>query len=396
MYESYYGLSGKPFQLSPDPEFFFGSRGHRRAMAYLEYGLHQAEGFIVVTGEVGAGKTTLVQQLLRRLPVNNVVPVQIVTTQLEAEDLVRIVASSFGLATEAQDKSTLLIGLEQYLRKLQAEGKRALLIVDEAQNLGARAIEELRMLSNFQVGTRAILQSFLLGQPELRDLMQRAEMRQLKQRIIAAYHLGPLDRAETQQYIEHRLAHVGWRDDPTFDAPAFDRIFALTHGIPRRINTLADRLLLSGFLGERHQLGERDVVEVAEELRLELGPRGGYLRTERPGAAAAGTAVAGAAADDAVATAAARADDEPSDDAAGESTLDAVDEALAALGARAPARVNGSPARAPRPIAPARMTALEERVEMLESTTGMIFGALKKVLRLLRVRASEPAERDPT
>jgi len=202
MYETYYGLSGKPFQLSPDPEFFFGSRGHRRAMAYLEYGLHQAEGFIVVTGEVGAGKTTLVQQLLRRLPIDNVVPVQIVTTQLEADDLVRIVASSFGLPTEASDKATLLIRLEQYLRSLQAEGKRALLIVDEAQNLGARAIEELRMLSNFQIGTKATLQSFLLGQPELRDTMQRPEMRQLKQRIIAAYHLGPLDRAETRQYID--------------------------------------------------------------------------------------------------------------------------------------------------------------------------------------------------
>jgi len=196
MYESFYRLSGKPFQLSPDPEFFFGSRGHRRAMAYLEYGLHQAEGFIVVTGEVGAGKTTLVQQLLRRLPANNVVPVQIVTTQLEAEDLVRIVASSFGLPTDdTNDKSTLLIRLEAYLRELQGQGKRALLIVDEAQNLGARAIEELRMLSNFQLGTKATLQSFLLGQPELRDLMQRPEMRQLKQRIIAAYHrarsIGP-------------------------------------------------------------------------------------------------------------------------------------------------------------------------------------------------------------
>ena len=381
MYESYYGLSGKPFQLSPDPEFFFGSRGHRRAMAYLEYGLHQAEGFIVVTGEVGAGKTTLVQQLLRRLPVNNVVPVQIVTTQLEAEDLVRIVASSFGLPTETQDKSTLLIRLEQYLRQLQAEGKRALLIVDEAQNLGARAIEELRMLSNFQVGTRAILQSFLLGQPELRDLMQRAEMRQLKQRIIAAYHLGPLDRAETQQYIEHRLAHVGWKNDPAFDSTAFDRIYALTHGIPRRINTLADRLLLSGFLSERHRLGERDVIEVAEELRLELGPRRGYQRAEGADApvADAPPAASGSA-----------------DEAAGQATLEAVDEALEEIGAQTPERVNGSPARPQRPIAPARIAALEERVEMLESTTGMIFGALKKVLRLLRVRVSEATERDTT
>ncbi len=351
MYESFYRLSGKPFQLSPDPEFFFGSRGHRRAMAYLEYGLHQAEGFIVVTGEVGAGKTTLVQQLLRRLPANNVVPVQIVTTQLEAEDLVRIVASSFGLPTDdTNDKSTLLIRLEAYLRELQGQGKRALLIVDEAQNLGARAIEELRMLSNFQLGTKATLQSFLLGQPELRDLMQRPEMRQLKQRIIAAYHLGPLDRAETQQYVEYRLAHVGWKGDPSFDAAAFDRIFALTHGIPRRINTLVDRLLLAGYLGEKHALVESDVVDVASELKMELGPRRNFVGAVAASPSAArtngGTAAEAAPAD--------------------------TDEADSADGGRT-----------------ASLAALEERVALLESTTGMIFGTLKKVLRMLRSRASD-------
>jgi putative secretion ATPase (PEP-CTERM system associated) len=352
MYESYYRLSGKPFQLSPDPEFFFGSRGHRRAMAYLEYGLHQAEGFIVVTGEVGAGKTTLVQQLLRRLPANNVVPVQIVTTQLEAEDLVRIVASSFGLPTDdTNDKSTLLIRLEAYLRELQGRGKRALLIVDEAQNLGARAIEELRMLSNFQLGTKATLQSFLLGQPELRDLMQRPEMRQLKQRIIAAYHLGPLDRTETQQYVEYRLAHVGWKGDPSFDAGAFDRVFALTSGIPRRINTLVDRLLLAGYLGEKHELGETDVVEVAAELKMELGPRRNFV---------------GAVATPQTAT---RTYPGASSSERGFADTDAADSA------------GGEGASS--------LAALEERVAVLESTTGMIFGTLKKVLRMLRSRSSD-------
>ena len=376
MYESFYGLTAKPFQLSPDPEFFFGSRGHRRAMAYLEYGLHQGEGFIVVTGEVGAGKTTLVQQLLRRLPANDVVPVQIVTTQLEAEDLLRVVAAAFGRPIDSADKSTLLVRLEQQLRALQAEGKRALLVVDEAQNLGARAIEELRMLSNFQVGTRAILQSFLLGQPELRDLMQRAEMRQLKQRIIAAYHLGPLDCAETRQYIEHRLTHVGWNNDPAFDDDTFDRIFALTHGIPRRINTLVDRLLLSGFLAERHRLGQQDVIVVSDELRLELGPRQGYLRAggvdSPPGA---GESCGGLG------------------DAGGDPTAASSDP----VGARA---TSGTPIGLPRgagstaaqhsaSVSQGRLAALEERVDMLESTTGMVFNALKKLLRLMRVRASD-------
>jgi len=357
MYEAFYGFSGKPFQLSPDPEFFFGSRGHRRAMAYLEYGLHQAEGFIVVTGEVGAGKTTLVQQLLRRLPVNNVVPVQVVTTQLEAEDLVRIVASSFGLPTDSTDKATLLIRLEQYLRQLHAEGRRALLIVDEAQNLGARAIEELRMLSNFQIGTKATLQSFLLGQPELRDTMQRPEMRQLKQRIIAAYHLGPLDRAETRQYIEHRLKHVGWTNDPAFAQGAFERIFAITGGIPRRINSLTDRLLLNGFLGEKHVLGEADVDEVAGELRVELGPRRAFV------------------------------DVSDSNDAAID--LPVLSEVL-----EAPAADGGSSAAHQSQRRGQDLAAIEERVALVESTTAMIFGVLKRVLRLLRARASEPRSDD--
>lgn len=355
MYESFYRFTGKPFQLSPDPEFFFGSRGHRRAMAYLEYGLHQAEGFIVVTGEVGAGKTTLVQQLLRRLPANDIVPVQIVTTQLEAEDLVRIVASSFGLPTDdTKDKSTLLIRLEQYLHKLHGEGRRALLIVDEAQNLGARTIEELRMLSNFQAGTKAILQSFLLGQPELRDLMQRPEMRQLKQRIIAAYHLGPLDRAETQQYIEFRLAHVGWEGDPAFAESAFDRIFAVTQGIPRRINTLVDRLLLAGFLGEKHRFEESDVAEIAAELKMELGPQRQFA------AATAGDA----------------------DQAEPAGTAGAALPRSIAPGARQTGIADDE-------AAPASLAALEERVALLESTTGMIFATLKKVLRILRSRGTD-------
>jgi len=348
MYESYFGLSGKPFQLSPDPGFYFGSRGHRRAMAYLEYGLHQAEGFIIITGEIGAGKTTLVQQLLRTLPVNNVVPVQIVTTQLDAEDLLRVVASAFGIPTDSSDKSTLLIRLEQHFHQLQHEGRRALLIVDEAQNLGARAIEELRMLSNFQIGTQAILQSFLLGQPELRDMMQRPEMRQLKQRIIAAYHLGPLDRAETRQYIEHRLSRVGWKGDPAFADEAFDRIYAVSNGIPRRINTLADRLLLNAFLSEKHAIKTPDVNEVASELQVELGPR----RT------------------------------------AGVSNAD--DGAVPIEAPPAANRLVEHGRVVPLGESTPEASSLEERVAVLEGATTMIFGTLKRVLRLLRNRVVEP------
>src|SRR5271154_2537589 len=179
VYEAFFGLAGRPFQLNPAPAFFYGSRGHKRAFAYLQYGVHQGEGFIVITGEVGAGKTTLVRSLIEQIDSSQFVAAQLVTTQLDAEDLLRAVAMAFGLAPKALDKAQLLGELEAFLVSLVAQGKRALLIVDEAQNLSARAIEELRMLSNFQLGNQGLLQSFLVGQPELRQLMQGPLLQQL-------------------------------------------------------------------------------------------------------------------------------------------------------------------------------------------------------------------------
>ncbi|QDF98678.1 ATPase [Azoarcus sp. DD4] len=270
MYEAYFKLRSKPFQLNPDPAFFFGSRGHRRAMAYLEYGLHQSEGFIVITGEIGAGKTTIVRSLLENLDQDKVVAANLVSTQIDANDILRMVAAAFGIPNRHLDKAGLLLALETFLVTTTAAGKRALLIVDEAQNLSPAAVEELRMLSNFQLEDHALLQSFLIGQPEFRDIMQGAEMQQLRQRVIASYHLGPLDAEETRAYIEHRLRHVGWTDDPIFLPEAFARIYTQSGGIPRRINTLCDRLLLAAFLNERHQIGEAEVREVVEELKEEF------------------------------------------------------------------------------------------------------------------------------
>jgi type II secretory pathway predicted ATPase ExeA len=245
MYESFYALTGKPFQLNPDPEFFFASRGHARAYAYLQYGLHQSEGFIVVTGEVGAGKTTLVRSLFQRLDSTKVVAAQLVSTQLDAEDLLKSVATAFGVPARTGD---------------------------EAQNLTARAVEELRMLSNFQLGDRALLQSFLIGQPELRQVLQSGALHQLRQRIIASYHLGPMEAAETQGYVEHRLKHVGWKGRPAFEADAFNAIHLATGGIPRRINLLANRVMLAGYLGEKQAITAADVRAVSNEMRAELGP----------------------------------------------------------------------------------------------------------------------------
>jgi general secretion pathway protein A len=269
MYESFYGFTHKPFQLNPDPSFYFGSRQHQRAMAFLEYGLHQNEGFIVITGEIGAGKTTLVRSLLGNLNSNEVVAANLVSTQLDADDTLKMVAAAFGVRVKDMDKAQVLLSLEAFLASVAHEGKRCLLIVDEAQNLTAKAVEELRMLSNFQLDTHALLQSFLVGQPEFRQMLESPDMQQLRQRVIAACHVGSMDQDETQGYVEHRLKCVGWKDSPQFDADVFPAIFKASGGVPRRINCICDRLLLSGFLANKRSFSKDDVTEIAEEFKDE-------------------------------------------------------------------------------------------------------------------------------
>jgi general secretion pathway protein A len=270
MYRSFYGFRVKPFQLKPDANFFFGSKGHNRAMAYLEYGLAQGEGFIVITGDVGAGKTTLVRNLFRKLESDKVLAAQIVNTHLESDDMLRLVAAAFGLPYENLGKAALLIGLEQFFRKCYQEGKRALLVVDEAQNLSPRTVEELRMLSNFQTEDKPLLQTFLLGQPEFRKTLLSADMQQLRQRVTATYHLGPMDLPETRSYIEHRLTTAGWKGDPSFDEEAFKAIYGYANGIPRRINAVCDRLLLMGCLEQLHHFGEAEISEVVSDIQQEF------------------------------------------------------------------------------------------------------------------------------
>jgi putative secretion ATPase (PEP-CTERM system associated) len=290
MYETYYGLSAKPFQLRPDPHFYFGSKGHKRAMAYLEYGLSQGEGFIVITGEVGAGKTTLVRNLFNRLPSDQIIAAHIVNTHLDADDTLRMVVAGFGLPAEG-GKAELLARLEQFLRQADRQGKRALLVIDEAQNLSARTVEELRMLSNFQTDEQCLLQTFLLGQPEFRTTLHSPGMQQLRQRVIASYHLGPMDAQETRAYIEHRLQTVGWKGDPAFSDEAHAAIFAYSGGIPRKTNTLCDRILLMGYLEELHAFGAAEVQAVVSDIHEEFDlPQD--AQALQPAAAAAAPATA--------------------------------------------------------------------------------------------------------
>jgi putative secretion ATPase (PEP-CTERM system associated) len=271
MYEAFYGLNSKPFQINPDPSFYFDSKQHRRAKAYLDYGVMRNEGFIVITGEIGAGKTTILAGLLNSLNRSDVIVGQLVTTQLDAEDTLRMVAAAFGFQAKGVHKSELLVTLEAFLISQATHGKRCLLVVDEAQNLTPRAVEELRMLSNYQLGNQSLLQSFLVGQPEFREILQRPEMEQFRQRVAATCHIGPLDHEDTQHYIEHRLKCAGATDKPQIDAAAFTAIYNASQGVPRRINSLCDRLMLLGFLANRTHLTAADVDEVVREFAKETG-----------------------------------------------------------------------------------------------------------------------------
>ncbi len=266
MYQEYFNFTGKPFQLTPDHRFFFESDGHKRALSYLLYGIKAQEGFIVITGDVGTGKTTLVNALSDELENKHIVTAKIVTTQVQEDDLLRVVSAEFGLAYDGISKAVLLKNLEIFFRQLAHEGKRALLLVDEAQNLPPRSIEELRMLSNFQVDNRALLQSFLLGQREFRATMRLPQFEQLRQRVIAAYHLKPMNREETERYIIHRLKMVGWVGNPLFTDQAFDAIYEHAKGIPRKINVFCDRLLLCASLEDSNEIDGKILDMVSGDL----------------------------------------------------------------------------------------------------------------------------------
>jgi general secretion pathway protein A len=270
MYAEFYGLTAQPFQLTPDPRFFFESTVHRQAMAYLVYGLHHAEGFIIITGEVGAGKTILVENLLSTIDRRSFVTAKIVTTQLAGDDLLHMVAAGFGIAKDGLAKGPLLQRISEFALAQHRNGKRVLLIVDEAQNLSFEALEELRMLSNIFFDRTMALQSFLLGQPQFRATLGSPRLEQLRQRVTAAYHLGPLGEGESRAYVEHRLRRADWKGDPHFAEDCFPIIHQRTGGVPRKINALCSRLLLFGFLEELHTLTAHAVEKVANDLREEI------------------------------------------------------------------------------------------------------------------------------
>lgn len=290
MYEQFYRFNGRPFQLTPDPQFYFESVSHKKAMSYLGYGLSQGEGFIVITGEIGAGKSTLVAHLMERIDPAALTAAQVVTTALDGAEVALVVAQAFGLAVEAHDKAGALGAIERFLVDEARAGRRCLLVVDECQNLDLAAIEELRMLSNFQLGAHPLLQGLLLGQPEFRrTLAHHPGLEQLRQRIIASHHLEALDGDEVEHYVRHRLGHVGWTGQPEWEPGLLDALYRHTGGIPRRVNQVMNRLLLLGAIEERDTLSlamlDDVIAEMAADHNRGSGSGAGGLRTV-PAAAA--------------------------------------------------------------------------------------------------------------
>ena len=283
MYTDFYKLQALPFRLTPDPRFFYNSSVHSRAMAHLTFGISQGEGFIVITGDIGAGKTTLLDHLMTTLDRAHLVTASLATTQLDDRDTLRMIADAFSLRVAGQDKAILVHELRRFLSELHAARKRAVLFVDEVQNLGVLSLEELRMLSNFQIDGSPPLQCLLLGQPQFNQMLARPELEQLRQRMIAAYHLGPLSQDETIAYVEHRLRTAGWAGDPAFSATALEGIFRATGGVPRRINLVCGRLMMFGFLEGKHAFEAADVAAVVDDMEADAAS---VIAAPAPGAGA--------------------------------------------------------------------------------------------------------------
>ncbi len=268
MYTEFFGLSAKPFELLPNPKFLYLSKGHRKALSYLQYGVQEHAGFTLLTGEVGSGKTTLLRDIINRISSDTTLSM-IFNTRVDAQQLVGMINEDFGLLSAGKDKVQLLRELNDFLLAECAAGRQPIIIIDEAQNLSTDALEEIRLLSNLEADNFKLMQIILVGQPELKQIISNPSLRQLRQRISISCHLSPLNREETEEYIFHRLATVGNRDCVVFLDGVFDMIFRFSGGIPRLINLLCDFLLLSAFVEETREIDVELVKDAVTELSFE-------------------------------------------------------------------------------------------------------------------------------
>ncbi len=269
MYHDFYGLTSDPFRLSPDHSFCLRHPSFSKAKAYMQFAVERAEGFVMITGRPGTGKTTLIDDLISDIDGHEVTTATLVSSQLEAEDMLLMVAYNFGLKPTGGHKATLLMELQGMFASMLVEGKRPLLIIDEAQGLPLSALEELRLLTNLRNQGQPMLQIFLVGQEKLRDLVMDPRMEQVHQRMIATCHLEPLDFRQTAAYVMHRMKTSGWQGRPRIRAHIFPVLYRFSRGTPRRINLFMGRLLLHGWLEEKEILSDRDANSVYEELKIE-------------------------------------------------------------------------------------------------------------------------------
>jgi len=270
VFNEFYGLTLHPFRLGPDPRFCYRHRSFIRAKHYMHYALHQGEGFVMVTGQPGTGKTILIEDLLSETATSSVKVARIASTQVAADDLLHLLANAFGIDTRSMTKSMVLLNLQSRLKQQMGEGRSSLLIVDEAQNLPFESMEELRMITNLQEGATPLLQVFLVGQDRLRSIIAEPRMEQLRQRMLAACRMEPLNPEETRDYLYHRLRCAGWGGSPTICGEGVWLLHGASGGVPRVINVLANRLLLWGWIEEKKELGADDVRVVIKELEDEL------------------------------------------------------------------------------------------------------------------------------
>lgn len=268
MYESFFGFTVKPFDLVPNPDFLFLSKSHKRALTYLDYGIRERVGFILLTGEVGSGKTTIIRDMLKKHH-EQVVISKVFNTRVNSEQLIALVNDDFGISIAGKDKTVMLRDLNDFLVEQYAIGNFPVLIIDEAQNLTPKLLEEIRMLSNLETDSSKLLQIILVGQPELRETISSPALRQLRQRISINCHLQPLSRSETELYIYHRLQVAGNRDAVAFAEGVLDLIAASSQGIPRLINIICDFLLISAFAEGTRSIDETMVKDVIGDLDFE-------------------------------------------------------------------------------------------------------------------------------